>query len=422
MSPASRVAGEGLSPIRRMSVGAPPDAVNLGLGEPGWTAWSDSTCGPAGAPRLPAPHATDLSYGLNTSDPALVAAIARYAAPPGQGVVGPEQVMVTSGSQAALFALFQAHVDPGTSVLVPDPGFVAYATLARLCGATPVGYPLTADGDLDGEALVRVLDEQRHTSLAVLNHPANPTGGLASPRELRAVASACSERGVLLVSDEVYAELWLDAPVTSVHDVVGVEQAVVLGSMSKAFAAPGLRIGWAVGAEDVLAPARLVHNAMTTAPARPSQAAALALLKASDEVLPAARDEIRLRWACVERLAPHLLGRHGQRALGDEPQSATSRRAGRAGFYLWLPVPAEVGGTSARTEPGVGGPGRSDADDAEADATLAFALRLRDEVGVTTIPGTAFGPRGAGFLRVSVGGPVDQLEEGLRRLAPWWKA
>ena len=73
------------------------------------------------------------------------------------------------------------------------------------------------------------------------------------------------------------------------------------------------------------------------------------------------------------------------------------------GFYLWLPVPEGLSD----------GPGE--------DPTLDLALRIRDESGVTTVPGSAFGPRGAGHLRVSVGGPIDELEEGLRRLAPWWE-
>ncbi|WP_298887017.1 pyridoxal phosphate-dependent aminotransferase [uncultured Serinicoccus sp.] len=377
-----------------MSLDAPADAVDLGLGEPGWGAPDAGT-----RTAVPAPS---LSYGPNTSDPALVRAVAGYASSPTHDVA-PEQVMVTAGSQAALFALFQAWVEPGSTVLVPDPGFVAYPTLARLCGATPVGYPLGADGDLDADALVALLGEQPHTSLVVLNHPANPTGGLASERALSRVAEACAERGVLLVSDEVYAELWVDRRPVSLRDVSA--EGVVLGSMSKAFAAPGLRIGWALGDPEVLAPARLLHNAMTTAPSRLSQAAALALLGAAEEVLPAAREELRVRWATVDRVAPHL-HTSGHRFLGDGHQKAMFRTATRAGFYLWLALPGHLAGAAY----------------ADPVGTEAFALQLRDEGRVTTIPGTAFGPGGAGCLRVSLGGPVDELEEGLRRLAPWWKA
>ncbi|QFG69791.1 pyridoxal phosphate-dependent aminotransferase [Ornithinimicrobium pratense] len=411
MSPASRVTGQRLSPIRRMAVGAPPGTINLALGEPGWPLPDVARQALADVGQGDGP----LPYGPNTSRPDLVEAIADYHSRTSQTVhpvhrtltaqntpqgstghatVSVDQIMVTSGSQAALFALFQAHVEPGSTVLVPDPGFVSYPSLARLCDAEPVGYPLAPGGHLDAEALVETLLAHPRASMVVLCHPANPTGGMASAADLTAVAETCAARGVLLVSDEVYRELWVDEPPPSLHDVAAIDTGVVLGSMSKAFGAPGLRLGWAVGGAQTLAPARIVHNAMTTAPAQPSQAAALALLKAADEVLADSRGHVRRRWGIAEQVAP---------ALTTRARSAPS--SARAGIYLWVPVPR-----GARDAAGTDGD----------DPTLAFALRLRDEGGVTTVPGSAFGPRGAGHLRVSLGGPLDDLEEGLRRLAPWW--
>lgn len=393
MSPAARVAGMALSPIRRMGVGAPDGAVNLALGEPGWPLPSVAREAlaqvGAGSGALP--------YGPNAGRVDLVEAIAVH-----HGRSVPEQVMVTAGSQAALFALFQAHVDPGSAVLVPDPGFVSYPSLARLCGAQPVGYPLGAGGDLDAEAVVETLAATPHTSLVVLNHPANPTGGMASPEALARVAEACAEHGAVLVSDEVYRELWVDERPASLHDVVGVEGGVVLGSTSKAFGAPGLRVGWAVGDPDVLAPSRIVHNAMTTAPAQPSQAAAVALLTSADAVLSEARTQVRERWETSAAVAPGLLARATAR-------SALAGPVRRAGLYLWLPLPEGLVGLAG-------------SDLAPEDTTLAAALHLREHAGVITVPGSAFGPRGAGHLRVSLGGPTDDLKEGLRRLAPWWEA
>ena len=392
MSPSSRVSGFGLSPIRRMAVGAPPGTISLGLGEPGW-----DLPAPARDALAEAGHAQGaLPYGPNASSPDLVDAVTDHHAAshriPG---LHPDQVMVTSGSQAALCALFLTHVEAGSTVLLPDPGFVSYASLARLCQAEPVGYRLGPGGVLDAALVEEALAAHPTTSLVVLNHPANPTGACADADELRTVAEACASRGVLLVSDEVYAELWLGARPASLHDVAGVGAGVVLGSVSKAFGAPGLRVGWAVGAPEVLAPARIVHNAMTTATAQPSQAAATALLLSAGRVLPAAREEVRLRWQTLAVHAPQLL---------DLADRAAGRSAGdpRAGFYLWLPVPEGVGRGPAETE--------------------EFALRVRDTSRVTTVPGSAFGAGGAGHLRVSLGGPVPELVEGLARLAPWWEA
>lgn len=371
-----------VSPIRRMAVGAPPGTISLGLGEPGWPL-------PAAArDALVALGEVDarLPYGPNAGRPELIDAVAAFHSATSGVETAADQVMLTSGSQAALFALFQVYAAPGTSVLVPDPGFVSYAALAHQRGAEPVPYPLGPGGELDADALVHALARARHTSVVVVNHPANPTGGMAGAPALRQVAEACARAGALLVSDEVYRELWLDERPAGLHEAAGVAAGVVLGSMSKAFGAPGLRVGWAVGQPDVLLRARIVHNAMTTAPAQPSQLAAVALLEAGEKVLTQAREHVRRRWESLGRVAPSLAG--------------AELAPGRAGFYLWLPLPGGVA----------------------PEDTEAFALRVRDESLVTTVPGTAFGTRGAGYLRVSLGGPLNELEEGLRRLAPWWKA
>ncbi|MDO5741028.1 MAG: pyridoxal phosphate-dependent aminotransferase [Ornithinimicrobium sp.] len=380
----------GLSPIREMAVGAPAGTISLGLGEPGWAlpAAARAALSQVGAACGPMP------YGPNTSSVELVEAIVNRHGDDHdlQGLTA-EHVMLTSGSQAALCALFLTHVEAGSTVLVPDPGFVSYPSLARLAQAHPATYALGPGGRLDAALVIAALTAHERVSLLVINHPANPTGAVADADQLRAVAAACAERGVLLVSDEVYGELWLGARPASLHDVVGPEGGVVLGSVSKAYGAPGLRVGWAVGDPQVLTAARMVHNAMTTAPSRPSQAAATALLQDADTVLPAARQEIEARWLALAATAPRLLDRADQaagRAHGDP----------RAGFYLWLPVP----------------------DDIPAVDTAAFALRVRDTSLVTTIPGTAFGPAGDGYLRVSLGGPIDELRQGLGRLAPWWEA
>lgn len=370
MSVAARAAGLTTSPIRSIARGAPPGTISLALGEPGWPVpdaavqalghWADQsmTC----------------SYGPNEGLPELVDALReRYA-------VGSYQVMVTAGSQAALFALVQAHVPTGSRVLVPDPGFPAYRTLATLAGAQSTAYPLAAGGSLDADALVVLLDRHDDVSLVVLNHPGNPTGGTAPAAELERVARACECRGVTLISDEVYRELHLGVPQPSVREVS--DQAIVVESVSKAWAAPGLRVGWATGPAELLAPARLVHNAMTTAPARPSQVAAAALLRDSATVLAGSREELRRRWA-IAAAGPQVL----------HPTGPVT-----AGFYLWLPLPPWAG---------------SDPE--------GFVRRVRDEGRVLVVPGSAFGPAGRDHARVSVGGPRAELVRGLARLAPWWE-
>lgn len=374
MSTATRVTSLSPSLIRAMSVGAPPQAIDLGLGVPGWAL-------PEPARRSLAECADrdePLGYGPNGGLPELVAAVADYHLLDERGA--DDQVMVTAGSQAALTALFLAHVSPGQLVLVPDPGFPAYATLARLAGATPVPYPLGPRGELDAEAFSRSLDSG-DVALAVINHPGNPTGGGAGLSALSAVASACRASGTLLVSDEVYREVHLGARPASLRDVT--ETGVVVSSVSKGWAAPGLRVGWAVGDPALLQPTRLVHNAMTTSAALPSQLAAAALLRASDQVLRATRRELITRWSIAQ--------------TGPEAVRPVGTPAG--GFYAWIPLPEWA-----------------------AHDTVGFCLRVREEGQVIVVPGTAFGRSGEGFVRVSCGGDPRQLAQGLARMAPFWEA
>lgn len=370
MKPASRLAGLGLSPIRIVSDGAPPGAIPLGLGEPGWPM-------PGPAAQALAEVSGVVGYGPNTGLPEAREAVARF-----YGAT-PEEVLITCGSQEALFVVLNAWVGPGDRVLVPDPGFVAYPAVSRLAGAESVTYPL-AERDrfrLDPGAIIERLDTPGLKAV-VINHPSNPTGGGASLDALRAIADACQARDLLLLSDEVYRDLYFDDRSPSLRDASS--YGVVLSSVSKGWGSPGLRVGWAVGEERWVGPARIVHAYAVTAAARPSQIAAARLLDASEQVLAEARRELGLRWeALAEAMSAHL----GVRA---EPPDGS--------FYHWIELP-EAG---------------------QADG-MAFCLRLRDEAGVVLIPGIAFGERGRRHARLSFSATPEQVREGVRRLVPFWR-
>ena len=366
MNPASRLDAVQPSPIRVISEGAPADAIPLGLGEPTWEL-------PEPARKALAEESGPCGYGPNAGLAELRLAVSRWHG------VEVEETLVTSGSEGALFSLLMAWLGPGDEVLIPDPGFPAYPTLARLAGAAAVPYPLDERGRLEVQAFETCLEAHPRAKAAILNHPGNPTGGAATPEALRAVAQACRERGILLLSDEVYRELYFGSRPPSLRDVD--PYGVVLNSMSKGWAAPGLRVGWAVGDPRWLVPARTIHAFAVTAAARPCQRAALALLEASGTVLPQGRREIAARW---EALASTWKEQFGE--VLSPPSGA---------FYHWLPLPPD-------TDP------------------MAFCLRLRDVAKVVLVPGTAFGRGGARHARLSFAARPDQVREGVRRMAELW--
>ncbi len=185
--------------IRQVFDAAPPDAINLGLGQP----------------DLPTPPNVCLAgldaicrgrtgYTSTAGDPDLRQAVAeRY----GPFAAGAESVLITVGSQEAMFVSCLALVDPGAEVLFPDPGYPAYETVARLVGAEPVGYPLRPE---TGFRLLAEDVEGRLTSktrLVILCAPSNPTGACPDREELRSVTDLLEARGIPWVSDEIYAGL-----------------------------------------------------------------------------------------------------------------------------------------------------------------------------------------------------------------------
>ncbi len=370
MKPASRLSQLKPSPIRAITDGTPAGAIALGLGEPTWAlpevARKALLRDPGPCPYVPHAGLPDLRKALAAFHGAHM-----------------DEVLITTGSQGALFALFQAWVRPGSKVLVPDPGFVAYPALARMAEAEPVPYPLSADRfRLDAPALLKVLAATEDVSAVVLNLPSNPTGGGGDLAALKAVADACIVRDVLLISDEVYRDLHFGTRCPSLRDVT--DRGVVTSSVSKGWGAPGLRVGWAVGDPAWLVPARTVHGYAVTGTATPAQWAALALIEHSDTVLAEARTAVGERWQALAAALKTHLGHDAQ------PPDGT--------FYHFMPLPP-----TAVADP------------------VAFALKLRDEAKVVLIPGLAFGEGGRTHARLSFAATPEQLEEGVRRLAPYWK-
>ncbi|HYY98171.1 MAG TPA: pyridoxal phosphate-dependent aminotransferase [Pyrinomonadaceae bacterium] len=367
--PARRLRGIQKSMIRQVFDRARPGSVNLGLGEPDLPT-------PDVIRREAARVVLEEQNGY-TTHAGLPSLRERVAADYGCLNLAPEQVVITAGSQEALYLALLTLVDEGDEVLIPDPGFVAYPTIVRMAGGTPKFYKLPAarDFSFDAEEFRRALTPR--TKAVVCISPSNPTGRVLSREELSEMARALEGSGAYVISDEIYRDLYFtDERPASVSEFRP-ERALVIGGLSKSMSMTGWRLGWLCGDADVLRSALVLHGYTTTCASTVSQKAALAAWTEEAEAARAsARETFRTR-------RDHLLGllsrELGLRAV--TPEGA---------FYAMV---------------GVGEYGDS----------VSVAERMLEH-GVITVPGSAFGPEGEGHLRVSFCADLPVLEEGVRRM------
>ena len=289
---ADRVHRVEVSGIRRMFEGAPPDAVNLGLGEPDFDPPSAVIEALCEAVRNGMNH-----YGPSAGLPELRDTIAqRYQ--DRSSATDRENVIVTGGGSEALMTVAMTLYDTGDEVLVPNPGFVLYAPHARLAGATPVPYGLTAARrylpDFDElEQLVTPL-----TRAIVVNSPANPTGAVFSRGVIDRIVAFAEEHDLAIISDEVYEEIVYDGPATSFWGRT--DRAIIVNSFSKTLAMTGWRLGFLLAPRPLAVDLNKVHYHILACPSTPAQAAVLAGLKTGDRATTSAMvREFRARRALV---------------------------------------------------------------------------------------------------------------------------
>ena len=356
--------------IRRIFDAAPPDAINLGLGQP----------------DLPTPAVASLAgiagivegrtgYTATAGDAVLREAIAASNAP---FASGPDNVLVTVGSQEAMFAAFLTLLDAGDEVLYPEPGYPAYAEIARLLGARPVAYPVRPDRGfrVDPDDVTSRLT--RNSRAVVLCSPSNPTGSVTPRADLAALIAALEQRGVAWLSDEVYADFSYVDPFVSAATCSDGGGGLLVSGLSKGFSMTGWRVGWVVGPAETIRRVTTVHQFLVTCAPSVSQAAAVAAFS------PRGLSE-RRRYLEILRMRREIMGNE----LVSIPGVRTVKPDGA--FYYFVDVSRH-------------------------GSSIELAHRLLAKCRVVTIPGEAFGESGAGWLRLSFACAEDGIREGLRRV------
>ena len=367
--PAARLRGIEKSMIRQLFDRARPGSINLGLGEPDLPT-------PDVIRRAAVRVIQDERNGY-TSHAGLLPLRAHVAADYPQLDASPDDVIITAGSQEALYLALMTLVDAGDEVLLPDPSFVAYPTIVRMCGGNPVFYRLPARERFafDAEDFRRRLTPR--TKAVVLVSPSNPTGRVFSRRDLGALAAALRETNAYVISDEIYREIYFGderpASISEEHAA----RCVVIGGLSKSMSMTGWRTGWMCGAAEVTKSALVLHGYVTTCASTISQKAALAAW--TDEAEAARAETRRIFRARRDQLLSLIADELKLRAVAPE-----------GAFYLMLDVSAH-------------------------GSSMEVAERLLAH-GVITVPGSAFGTEGEGFLRLSFCADEATLAEGIKRI------
>ena len=367
--PARRLRGIEKSVIRQVFDRARPGSINLGLGEPDLPT-------PDVIRREAARVVVEEQNGY-TTHAGLPSLRERVAADYSHLRLTPEQVVITAGSQEALYLALMTLVDEGDEVLLPNPGFVAYPTIVRMAGGTPRFYtmPAARDFSFDAEGFKRQLTPR--TKAVVCISPSNPTGRVLSRAELGEMARALEGSGAYVVSDEIYRDLYFtDERPASVSEYRP-ERVLIIGGLSKSMSMTGWRLGWLCGDREVLKSALVLHGYTTTCASTVSQKAALAAwTEEAADARASMRETFRAR---RDHLLKLLSSELGLRAVATE-----------GAFYTMLDVRAH-------------------------GDSMSVAERFLQH-RVITVPGSAFGSEGEGYLRVSFCADTDVLAEGVRRM------
>lgn len=288
------------------------------------------------------------------------------------------QILVTVGGSEAIDLALRVLVNPGDEVIIPVPSFVCYGPLTEMAGGVPVYVELTAENGfrLTPEQLKAAITPR--TKALVLPFPSNPTGGIMERRDLEAIAQVLEDNDIMVISDEIYAELTYGqrhvspANLTQLYD-----RTVVVNGFSKSHAMTGWRMGYVCAPQPVVAAMTKLHQFGIMSAPTTSQYAAIEAMRSGDEDIAHMREEYDSR----RRYLVENLNRIGLDCF--EPKGA---------FYVF---------------PCIRSSGLSSEE---------FCERFLREEKVAVIPGTAFGPGGEGYVRACYASSMRDLTESISRL------
>jgi aminotransferase len=350
------------------------DVISLGVGEPDFaTPWHI---------REAAIYALEkgrTSYTSNLGMPQLREAISHYIDRHfGVSYDPQEEILVTVGVSEALDLALRALVNPGDAVMYHEPCYVSYHPSITMVHGEPIAIPCQ---EADRFAISPEAIRARLTPkcrILVLNFPTNPTGGTLERADLQAIAQIAQENDLIVIADEIYAELTFEGQHHSIATLPGMkERTVFLHGLSKAFAMTGFRIGYACGPKPIIEAMLRIHQYSMLCASIIGQDAAVEALRNGEAAANEMKDEYRIRRDFVVRSLNEM---------------GLSCHLPRGSFYAF---------------PSIKSSGL---------ASKEFSLKLLEQERVACVPGSAFGSSGEGFLRCCFATGFDQLEIAMERI------
>ncbi|MDN6491926.1 MAG: aminotransferase class I/II-fold pyridoxal phosphate-dependent enzyme, partial [Leuconostoc sp.] len=291
-----------------------------------------------------------------------------------------EEIITTVGATEGLYTLLAAILNPDDKVLIPTPAYPVYAEMTRINGGHPVFIDVSEDEFvLTPDHLREIIATEDHIKAIIITNPSNPTGVTYTAEQLKALADVVRETNILIISDEIYSELSYDAPHVSMASILP-EQTIVVNGVSKSHAMTGYRIGILAGPAALMKKINMVHGFVIMTPSNPAMAAATEAFKSAES-----KDDTLWMKEQYKKRRDYLVGKMTK--LGFE--MATPSGA----FYMFAKIPVDLNQND-----------------------VEFAYDLVDRQQLAVVPGSGFGPGGAGYVRISYAASLDMLETAMNRL------
>ncbi len=373
---AKRLENINKSIIRQIYDAAPQDAINLGLGEIQFQT--------PNMIRLKAKQVInqgEIFYTPNAGIPELRKSVAQYynqEESPSQGdriLAETQNVCITNGAQEAIFAVLFSLVNPGDEILIADPTFLAYQTIAEMLGGKVKTFPLDEKKGFSFDIWLLKNQISEKTKILFLNHPSNPTGKAFTSAQMTEIIQICRQYHTILIVDEVYKDVFLQQKIASFWGYY--ENTIIISGLSKSFCMTGWRIGWILAEEQLLRKFTIAHQYISTCASAISQKAAI---KAFSEQGQASILQLRKKLLKNYKFCLHYLKEYINPSTQISPDAAP---------YLMIKIHEE---------------------------DISFCKKMAEK-GLIVIPGSAFGQQSKGYIRISYALNQKKLRMGLKILS-----